>query len=83
MISKTAIGLAKSAIVKRAAMGVAKAPVLNVCRAYRPTPLIAATPIDTEGHKVTAQALIHEIAMQQMESTAAVVPWFLDSMPVS
>ena len=33
--------------------------------------------------KVTTQALIHEISLQQMEAAAKVVPWFLKNMPVS
>lgn len=33
--------------------------------------------------KVTTQALVHEISLQQMESSATVVPWFLKNMPVS
>lgn len=31
--------------------------------------------------KVTVQSLIHEISLQQMESAATVVPWFLKNMP--
>ena len=33
--------------------------------------------------KMTTQALIHEISMKQMQSAAAIVPWFLSNMPSS
>ena len=37
----------------------------------------------TDLQKVTTQALIHDISMQQMEATARVVPWYLKNLPVS
>jgi len=33
--------------------------------------------------KVTTQALIHEISLQQMHGVEKVVPWFLKTMPVN
>ena len=33
--------------------------------------------------KITTQALLHEVALQQMESAQVVVPWYLTNMPVS
>jgi len=33
--------------------------------------------------KITTQALLHEVALQQMESAQVVVPWYLKNMPVS
>ena len=32
--------------------------------------------------KVTTQALVHEMSLQQMESVNSTVPWFLKNMPV-
>ena len=33
--------------------------------------------------KVTTQALIHEVSLQQMENSGKVVPWFLKEMPAT
>jgi hypothetical protein len=33
--------------------------------------------------KITTQALVHEVSIEQMQSTATIVPWFLKNMPVS
>jgi hypothetical protein len=33
--------------------------------------------------KLTESALIHDISLHQMETVREVVPWFLNSMPVS
>jgi len=39
--------------------------------------------LDENLQKVTTQALIHEISLQQMEGAAHVVPWFLKNMPAA
>jgi hypothetical protein len=38
---------------------------------------------DTKLQEITTQALILDVSMQQFQSAAVIVPWFLKNMPVS
>jgi hypothetical protein len=48
----------------------------NVPKSWVPTE-------NTKLQKVTTQALLYEVSLEQMNSSNKVVPWFLKNMPVS